>query len=107
LKDADRELREHPRVPDALRVNANDLRAGYQSALLTNPELKFGHYVAATRLAQNLGGRFPNVTRAAILERLAAGDSIGQALQDLGLGSDEAKAAKKQAEREIKAAKKK
>jgi hypothetical protein len=107
LRDADRELREHPRVADALRVNANDLRAGYQTALSTNPELKFGQYVAATRLEQNLSSRFPNVTRQAILDRLAAGDSIGEALRDLGLGSDEAKAAKKQAERDIKAAKNK
>ena len=106
LRDADRELREHPRVAHALRVNANDLRAGYQTALLTNPELKFGQYVAATRLEQNLGPRFPNVTRQAILERLATGDSIGEALRDLGLGSNEANAAKKQAEREIKAARK-
>lgn len=107
LRDADRELREHPRIAHTLRVNANDLRAGYQTALLTNPELKFGHYVAATRLEQNLNSRFPNVTRTAILDRLAAGDSIGEALRDLGLGSDEAKAAKKQAERDIKAAKNK
>ena len=105
LKDADRELRDHPRLAHSLRVNANDLRAGYQTALSTNPDLKFGQYVAATRLEQNLGTRFPNVTRQAILDRLAAGDSIGEALHDLGLGSDEAKAAKKQAEREIKAAK--
>ena len=104
LRDADRELREHPRVPHVLRVRANDLRAGYQTALLTNPELKFGQYVAATRLEQNLRSRFPNVTRAAILDRLADGDSIGEALRDLGLGNDEAKAAKKRAEREIKAA---
>lgn len=106
LRDADRELREHPGVANALRVNANDLRAGYQTALVTNPELKFGHYVAATRLEQNLSSRFPNVTRSAILDRLAAGDSIGEALRDLGLGSNEANAAKKQAERDIKAAKK-
>ena len=106
LRNADRELREHPRVAHALRVNANDLRAGYQTALTTNPELKFGQYVAATRLEQNLGPRFPNVTRTALLERLAAGDSLGEALRDLGLSSDEAKAAKKQAERDIKAAKK-
>ena len=106
LRDADRELREHPRVAHALRVNANDLRAGYQTALITNPELKFGQYVAATRLEQNLGPRFPNVTRQAILQRLATGDSIGQALRALGLGSDEANAARKQAERDIKAARK-
>lgn len=102
LRNADRDLRDHPGLANALRVNANDLRAGYQEALVTNSELKFGQYVAATRLEQNLGSRFPNVTRSAILDRLADGDSIGQALQDLGLRSDEAKAAKKQAEREIK-----
>jgi hypothetical protein len=107
LRDADRELREHPGIANALRVNANDLRAGYETALATNPELKFGHYVAATRLEQNLSSRFPNVTRSAILERLADGDSIGEALRDLGLGSNEANAAKKQAERDIKAAKNK
>ena len=38
------------------------------------------------------------------LDRLAAGDSIGQALHNLGMNSDEAKAAKKRAERDIKAA---
>jgi hypothetical protein len=106
LRNADRELREHPRVAHVLRVNANDLRAGYQAALLTNPELKFGQFVAATRLEQNLSSRFPNVTRNAILERLAAGDSIGEALRDLGLSSDEANAAKKRAKREMKAARK-
>lgn len=107
LRDADRELREHPGIAHALRVNANDLRAGYQTALLTNPGLKFGQYVAATRLEQNLGPRFPGVTRQAILNRLATGDSIGEALRGLGLGSNEANAAKKQAERDIKAAKRK
>jgi hypothetical protein len=102
LRNADRDLREHPGIASTLRVNANDLRAGYQAALANNPELKFGHYVAATRLAQNLGSRFPNITRSAILERLAAGDSIGEALRDLGLTSDEANAARKRAEREMK-----
>ena len=102
LHRADRDLREHPGIANTLHTNANDLRDGYQAALVTNPNLKFGQYVAATRLAQNLGGRFPGVTRAAILDGLADGRSIGQTLQDLGLGSNEAKEAKKQAEREIK-----
>lgn len=104
LNRADRDLREHPRVARALHTNANDLRAGYQAALVTNPNLKFGHYVAATRLAQNLGGRFPAITRSAILDSLAEGNSIGRTLQDLGLSSHEASEAKKQAEREIKRA---
>ena len=85
-------------------MNANDLRSGYQAALAVNPNLKFGQYVAATRLAQNLNSRFPNVTRDAILSGLASGDSIGRTLQNLGLSSHEADTAKKQAEREIKRA---
>lgn len=106
LNNADRDLRDHPGVANTLHTNANDLRAGYQSALVTNPSLKFGQYVAATRLAQNLGTRFPAVTRSAILAGLASGQSIGRTLQDLGLNSDEANEAKKQAEREIKRSRK-
>ncbi len=105
-RQADKDLREHPGIAHALHVNANDLRDGYQAALLTNPELKFGHYVAATRLAQNLNSRFPNVTREAILAGLASGDSLGRTLQNLGLSSDQAKEAKKRAEQEIKNARK-
>ena len=102
LHSADRELRDHPGIANTLHTNANDLRAGYQAALVTNPNLKFGQYVAATRLAQNLGDRFPAITQSAILAGLAAGHSIGSTLQDLGLSSHEASEAKKQAEREIK-----
>lgn len=102
LHRADQDLREHPGIANTLHTNANDLRAGYQAALSTNPNLKFGQYVAATRLAQNLGSRFPAITRAAILAGLADGNSIGRTLQDLGLSSDEASEAKKRAEREIK-----
>ena len=106
LQHADDDLRDHPNLPHALHTNANDLRSGYQAALATNPDLTFGNYVAAVRLGQNLNARFPNVTRDAILNGLASGRSLGQTLQDLGLSSDEAKDAKKQADREIKAARK-
>jgi len=105
-RNADRELREHPGIANTLRVNANDLRDGYQAALALNPELKFGQYEAATRLGQNLNSRFPNITRDAILTGLASGDSLGRTLQNLGLSSREANEAKKQAEREIKNARK-
>ncbi len=88
----------------ALHTTANNLRAGYQAALLTNPSLKFGQYVAATRLAANLGAKNSNITRAAILAGLANGKSIGQTLQDLGLSKQQAADAKKRAEREIKKA---
>lgn len=107
LNRADDDLRDHPRIPGALHTNANDLRAGYQSALATNPDLTFGNYVAATRLGQNLNSRFPNITRDAILNGLASGRSIGKTLQDLGLSEQQAKDERKRADAEIKAAKKK
>ena len=102
---AEEELRNHPKMAARLRMTANDLRNGYQSALAANPELKFGQYVAATRLAANLGGRYPGVTQAVILEGMAEGKSIGRTLQDLGLSEREAKDAKKRVEREMKEAK--
>ena len=106
LRRADDDLQDHPGLPRALHTNANDLRAGYQAALATNPDLTFGNYVSATRLGQNLNRRFPNVTRDAILSGLASGRSLGQTLQDLGLNGDESKAARKQADAELKAARK-
>ena len=101
-RDADKELRDHPGEAAALHTTANDLRDGYRAALAANPNLKFGQYVAATRLASNLGATHPNITRDAILAGLAGGRSIGQTLQDLGLSSREAKDAERQANREIK-----
>jgi hypothetical protein len=106
LNNANRDLAKHPGIANTLHMNANALRSGYQTALLTNPNLSFGNYVAATRLGQNLGARHPNITRDAILAGLAHGDSIGRTLQNLGLTSDQAKAAKKQAEKEIEQSRK-
>jgi hypothetical protein len=106
LRRADDDLRDHPGVPQALHTNANDLRAGYEAALANNPDLKFGNYVSATRLAQNLGSRHPNITRDAILNGLNSGRSLGQTLQDLGLNEGESKDARKRADDEIKAARK-
>jgi len=105
LKQADNDLRNHPGIANSLHTTANDLRSGFQAALLKNPNLTFGQFVAATRLAHNLGGRNPNITRDAILAGLASGKSIGQTLHSLGLGKDEAKAAIKQADRETKESK--
>jgi hypothetical protein len=105
-QQAEKDLREHPGIANTLHVNANDLRSGYQAALAINPNLKFGQYVAATRLEQNLHSRFPNVTRNAILAGLASGDSLGRTLQNLGLSSAQANEAKKRADREIKDARK-
>jgi len=105
-ENADKELNDHPQMATRLHTTANDLRSGYQAALLANPNLKFGQYVAATRLAANLGPTHPTITTAAILAGLAHGQSIGQTLQDLGLGKDAASDAKKQVDREIKQARK-
>src|SRR5437870_8230547 len=104
LSDANRDLVRHPGIPKVVHANANNLRSQYQAALINNPNLKFGQFVAATHLAQNLGGRHPNITRASILAGLASGRSIGQTLQDLGLSSRQATAAKKQVEKEIERA---
>src|SRR5437867_8994873 len=105
LKAADNDLRRHPNLASDMHVNANDLRAGYKSALAVNPNLKFGQFVAATRLARNLGRRNPNITRAAILAGLANGDSIGKTLQNLGLSKDRAKSATRRVDEEIKQSK--
>jgi hypothetical protein len=102
MNNANQELRRHPHIASDLHVNANDLRADYQAALALNSDLKFGQFVAATRLAHNLGDTHPNVTRAAILAGLANGDSLGRTLRNLGLGKDDANAAIRRAEREIK-----
>lgn len=101
-RQAEEDLRNNPGLTRTLRTSANDLRSGYEAALATNPNLKFGHYVSATRLAQNLGSRHPNITRSAILSGLRSGRSLGQTLQDLGLSERESKEARKLVDREIK-----
>lgn len=107
LRSADSDLRKHPNIASDMHLSANDLRAGYQSALLANPRLSFGNYVAATRLARNLGGRNPMITRDAILAGLARGDNLGRTLQNLGLSKDHAKAEIKRADFQIKESKRK
>ena len=103
--NADREIRDNPRLQDVTKLTANDLRNGYQTGLTTNPNLKFGQYVAANMIARHLGERNPNVTTSAILAGLSDGKNIGQTLKDLGVSKDEAKKAEKEAKRQIKAAK--
>src|SRR5262245_13036675 len=103
---ADKELRDNPGLAKGVNMSANQLRDGYQAALANNPDLKFGQYVAANRIAKNLGDRNPNITSDAILQGLAGGKSIGQSLQGLGLNSRDAKDAEKEAYRQIKESKK-
>ena len=99
---ADKELSEHPGLTRRLNTSHDELRSRYETALLTNPDLKFGQFVAANMLGRNLSRRNANITTEAILDGLADGKSIGRTLQDLGLSSREAKEAERNAERELK-----
>lgn len=98
---ADEDLNRHPGIASGVNMSANQLRSAYNAALQTNPNLKFGQFVAATRLSQNLGSRYPNITRDSILAGLASGRSLGQTLRDLGLSSDEAREAERRVKREM------
>ncbi|HEY6189467.1 MAG TPA: hypothetical protein VIW80_17580 [Pyrinomonadaceae bacterium] len=100
---ADEELQRHPGIAHGLNTRPSELRSQYQAALATNPNLKFGQFVAANVLANNLGATHPNITTVAILNGLQNGQSIGQTLQSLGLSSSEAKEAEKRAKHQIKA----
>lgn len=78
----------------------------YKAALLANPDLKFGQFVAANVVADNLQSRYSNVTASSILLGMQNGDSLGRTLRNLGVGSDEAKQAEKAAKRQIDESKK-
>lgn len=98
----DKDLHKFQGIANKLGTTPDALRAQYQAALAANPNLKFGQFVAANVLADNLGTTHTGITSAAILAGLQSGKSIGQTLQDLGLSSSEAKLAEKNAKREIK-----
>ena len=99
------ELRRYTGISKKLGTTPEALRASYEAALAANPDLKWGHFVSANVVADNLGGRFPNITSAAILQGLADGDSLGRTLQNLGLGEEQADEVEKAAKREIKESK--
>jgi hypothetical protein len=104
---SDNSLNRYRGLSNKLGTTPEQMRAAYQAALLANPNLNYGQFVAANVIADNLNGRYPAVTSTAILAGLANGDSIGHTLHSLGLSSDEASTAKKNADEQIKAAKKK
>jgi hypothetical protein len=74
----------------------------YKAALLTNPKLTRGQFIAANMLAKNLSAKNPAITTQAILDGLGSGKSIGQTLQGLGLSADEAKSAEAEANRDAR-----
>ena len=102
---SDNELNRYRGLSRRLGITPEEMRARYEAALLANPDLKYGQFVSAHVVADNLGGRFPGITADAILAGYLNGDSLGQTLQSLRVPSDEAKAARKLAEAKIKAAK--
>jgi hypothetical protein len=100
------ELRRYTGISKKLDMTPEALRTSYETALAADPDLTWGQFVAANVIADNLGTRYPNITSAAILEGLRNGDSIGETLERLGLGEEQAETAEKEAKREIKASKK-
>jgi hypothetical protein len=101
----DSELNRYRGISRKLNTTPEALRSQYEAALAANPDLKFGQFVAANMIADNLGSRYPNVTTSAILSGLQSGDSLGETLRDLGVSSSDAKDMEKRAKREMKAAK--
>ena len=100
------ELRRYTGISKKLDTTPEELRTSYEAALAANPDLTWGQFVAANVVADNLGTRYPNITSAAILAGLQSGDSLGETLEKLGLGEEQAELAEKEAKREIKASKK-
>jgi hypothetical protein len=85
-----------------LNTTPEALHSAFERARQTNPKLSRGNFIAANVLADNLGARRPNVTTGAILSGLQSGKSIGQTLQSLGLSANEAKQARRSADRRVK-----
>jgi hypothetical protein len=102
---SDNELNRYRGLSRKLGTTPEEMRARYQAALLANPDLNYGNFVAANVIADNLNGRFPNVTSNSILAGLANGNSIGETLRDLRLTKEQAKIAQRDAEDKINAAK--
>src|SRR5215213_5205607 len=73
----DNELNRYRGLSKRLGVTPDEMRARYEAALLLNPGLTYGNFVAANVIADNLNrqGRFPDITSTAILAGLANGDS--------------------------------
>ena len=99
---SDNELNRYRGIARKLNTTSTNLRSRYAAALATNPDLKWGQFVAANVIADNLNARNSNITATAILSGLQRGDSIGKTLQNLGINSNEAKQVEKNAKRQIK-----
>jgi hypothetical protein len=101
----DHELNRYRGLSRKLGTTPEQMRANYEAALLNNPNLNYGQFVAANVLADNHQRRFPNITSSAILAGLANGDSLGQTLRHLGMTKEQSKIAQRDAEDRITIAK--
>lgn len=99
---SDKELNRYNGISEKLNVSTTDLRTQYETALTANPKLTFGNFVSANVVANNLSAKNPSITTEAILSGMQSGDSLGKTLQKLGMTADDAKAAEKEAKKEIK-----
>ncbi len=102
---SDNELNRYRGLSKKLGITPAEMRARYEAALLANPNLKYGQFVSANVVADNLGGRFPGITSSAILAGYQNGDSLGHTLRNLGMTKDQAKITERDAEMKIDDAK--
>ena len=100
------ELRRFNGIARKLETTPEALRDSFNAARKMNPDLKFGQFVAANVVADNLSARHPDITAAAILNGLENGDSLGRTLRNLGLPKDEARRAEKEARKQIEKSRK-
>lgn len=100
------ELNRFQGIAKKLGTTPAALSTQYQAALAANPDLKFGQFVAANVVADNLNGRYPGVTSSSLLLGMQNGDSLGQTLKRLGVDGDQAKSLEKAAKRQIHESKK-
>jgi len=99
---SDNELNRYRGLSNKLGITPEQMRARYEAALLANPDLKYGQFVSAHVVADNLGGRFPNITADAILLGYLDGHSLGKTLRTLGMTKEQSKIAERDAEMKIK-----
>jgi len=91
-------------VAKKLDTTPEAMQTAYSAAKAANPKLTHGQFIAANMLAHNLGDKNSSITTDAILDGLKSGKSIGQTLQGLGLSATDAKAAERQADKDVRAA---
>ena len=59
---SDNDLNRYRGLSRKLGTTPEAMRAAYEAALIQNPDLTYGQFVAANVVADNLGGRFPGIT---------------------------------------------